>query len=460
LTLVRQGLDYPTGEHTRRREGVRGMSGVKNWKSGRLIAPQRIGFVSTRFAGTDGVSLESLKWAEVLGADEHRVFWYAGRLDRPAASSFCVPEASFTHPEVDWINARIWGRTARDPLVTRRILALADYLKGTLYEFVRRYDLGILIFENVLSIPMHVPLGVAITQLTSETHLPVIAHHHDFYWERTRFSVNAVNDFLDMAFPSRDHDLQHVVINQAAQEELARRKAVASVLVPNVFDFETPPAPPDDYAADVRAVMGLEPDDVIILQPTRVVPRKGIEHAINLVRELGNPRYKLVISHEAGDEGLDYHDMLRDYAQRCGVDLRFFATRVADTRQVDGEGRKMYTLWDLYPHAALVTYPSLYEGFGNAFLEAVYFKVPVLVNRYAIFHRDIEPKGFRVPIMDGFLTPAVVAEVRHVLEDAAYRHAMVEHNYGIARQNYSYRELRRSLRSLLINIVSLYPDTP
>jgi hypothetical protein len=51
---------------------------------------------------------------------------------------------------------------------------------------------------------------------------------------------------------------------------------------------------------------------------------------------------------------------------------------VGETRQLDSEGQKVYTLWDLYPHAALVTYPSLYEGFGNAFLEAVYFRVPLL----------------------------------------------------------------------------------
>ncbi len=70
----------------------------------------------------------------------------------------------------------------------------------------------------------------------------------------------------------------------------------------------------------------------------------------------------------------------------------------------------MYTIWDLYMHADLVTYPSLSEGFGNAFMEAVYFKRSVLINRYAIFGRDIEPKGFRIPIMEGFLTQKVVGE--------------------------------------------------
>ncbi len=435
------------------------IGGVAPWKAGRFIVPQNIGFISTRFAGTDGVSLESAKWAEVLEADRHTCFWYAGRLDRPPAHSHCVPEANFGHPENDWINAQLWGQTARSSLVSRRVRELAEYLKHTLYEFVRRYEIRVLIIENALSIPMHVPLGIALTELLIETHIPAIAHHHDFFWERTRFSINAASDYLDMAFPPRERDLQHVVINQAAQEELSWRKGVPSILVPNVLNFAQPPPVPDAYSENVRAEIGLAPDDIFILQPTRVVPRKGIEHAISLVRQLNDPRCKLVVSHEAGDEGLEYRTMLAEWARQSNVDLRFIETRISDTRQYDSEGRKVFTLWDLYPHADLVSYPSLYEGFGNAFLEAVYFRVPLLMNRYAIFGRDIEPKGFRTIVMDGFLTSAVVDEVRRVLGDPAFRKNMVDHNFELASRHYDYTELRRHLRGLLSSIPGITSPT-
>jgi len=413
---------------------------------------ERIGFVSTRFAGTDGVSLESAKWAQVLWDLGHVSYWYGGRLDRGPDVSLCIPEAFFGHPENVWINRRIWGRTTRTPHVTERIHDLARYLKSTLYEFVKKFDLTFLVVENALSIPMHIPLGIAITEFLAETRFPCIGHHHDFYWERTRFSVNAVSDYLDMAFPPRHAMVQHVVINQAAQEELSWRRGLSSLLVPNVLDFEHPPGPIDGFAADVRRDLGLEPEDVMILQPTRVVPRKGIEHAIELVQRLGDKRYKLVISHEAGDEGLEYEAMLRERAENAGVDIRFVSTRVSERRRVDSEGRKIYSLWDLYPHAGLVTYPSLYEGFGNAFLEAVYFRVPVLINRYGIFARDIEPKGFKVPVMDGFITKSVVEEVKRLLEDEGYRHEVTEHNFRTATQFYSYGVLRRRLRVLISNV--------
>ncbi len=416
---------------------------------------ERIGFISTRFAGTDGVSLESAKWAQVLWDYRHISFWYSGRMDRDPGISMCVPEAFFLHPENVWINDRIWGHSHRSLEVSRRIRLLTDYLKTTLYEFVQRFDVSILIIENALSIPMHVPLGIAITEFLAETRIPAIAHHHDFFWERTRFSVNAVNDYLNMAFPPRDPDLQHVVINQAAQEQLSWRQGLSSLLVPNVLDFEHPPRPVDAYASDIRTEIGLTPTDVMILQPTRIVPRKGIEHAIKLVQMLGDPKYKLVISHEAGDEGYEYHTMLTELARDAGVDLRFIATRIGEYRQIAASGQKVYTLWDVYPHADLVTYPSLYEGFGNALLEAFYFRKPVLINRYSIFTRDIEPKEFKVAIMDGFLTRKVVEEIRLILEDEVARQEMVDHNYRIAQRFYSYSFLRRSLRTLITNITGL-----
>lgn len=417
--------------------------------------PKHIGFISTRFAGTDGVSLESAKWAEVLWHDRHLSYWYSGRNDRAADISYVVPEAHFNHPENEWINERIWNTTRRDPLVSARIRDMAEYLKSTLHDFVRRYEIDFVIPQNALAIPMHVPLGIALTEFLAETQIPAIAHHHDFYWERTRFSVNCIQDYLDMAFPPSLKNIRNVVINRPAQEQSALRKAHASLLIPNVFDFDNPAPEPDAYSADIREQIGLSAEDILILQPTRIVPRKGIEHAIKVVGQLKDPRCKLLISHEAGDEGHDYRHMLEDFAHEEGVDLRFFADRISEVRQYDDKGRKLYTLWDLYPHADFVTYPSSYEGFGNALLEAVYFKKPVLVNRYSIFIQDIEPKGFRFTLMDGIVTRGVVNDVRRTLTDDAYREALVEHNYRVAREHYSYAVLRRSLRMMMTSLTGL-----
>ena len=419
------------------------------------VTNHRVGFVSTRFSGHDGVSLESAKWAEVLWNDKHTSFWYAGLLDRDPGVSMCIPEAHFAHPENEWINQRIWGVNHRSRLVTERIHQLATYLKSTLYDFVERFKIELLVPQNVLTIPMHLPLGIAVTEFLAETQLPTIAHHHDFYWERDRFAINAVTDYLDMAFPHRGHNIRHVVINQQAQEQLSLRKGVSSTLVPNVFKFETEPPPSDDYNANFKSDVGLDEDDIVILQPTRIVPRKGIENAIRLVGRLNEPRCKLVITHEAGDEGMEYQHLLEELAREEQVDLRIISDRITDIRQTDEHGRKTYTLWDAYAHADLVTYLSTYEGFGNALLEAFYFRVPIVINRYSIFIQDIEPKGFNLPMMDGFVTTKLISEIERILDDPTHRRAVVNANYELATQYYGYAPLRRNLQTLIASLPGL-----
>ncbi len=415
-----------------------------------LSTGQNIGFVGTRFAGTDGVSLEAAKWAKILQESGHRTFWFGGLLKTNPGSSMLVPHAYFGNPDIEWINRRVFGTTRRSPEVTGRIYALSEHLKRCLYDFVDRFEIDIFCVQNALCIPMNIPLGLAITTFICETGFPTIAHHHDFYWERDRFSVNAVGDFLSMAFPPNLPSIQHATINSAAQRALSHRCGAASIQVPNVLDFDEPCLGSDDFNQDFREAIGVEDDDILFLQPTRVVPRKGIEHAISLVAQLRDPRCKLVITHESGDEGDEYMSALIDMAEHQGVDLRFVADRVGDVRSLI-DGKKTFDLADAYEHANFITYPSSYEGFGNALIEAFYHRKPVLVNRYSIFVTDIEPKGFRVITMDGYLTKDVVAHVNRVITDNTYREEMVSDNYRLGRAFFSYSVLRRKLTAMISN---------
>jgi mannosylglucosylglycerate synthase len=410
----------------------------------------KFGFISTRFSGTDGVTLEASKWAEVLKHHHHEAYWFAGELDREPENSYLVPEAHFKHPQNEALNNDIFGRKRRELETTEKIIHQKDYLKKHLRLFIEKFSIDILIVQNALTIPLHIPLGIALTETIAETQIPTIAHHHDFYWERTRFIINAVGDYLRMAFPPNLHSIQHVVINSSAQEELAHRTGIASIIIPNVLDFECPPKINRDRTSKLRESIGLCSSDIMILQPTRIIQRKGIEHAIEFVKKLNNPRYKLFISHEAGDEGFEYLDWIQENALSQGVDLRLINSRIADpwnNRQSE-EGR--YSLWDVYPHADFITFPSLYEGFGNAFLEAIYFKKPILINRYATFVRDIEPLGFDMIVMDQYITKKTIKSAQDVLENEDRRTHMIEKNYDIATRHYSFSVLWNNLNYMIV----------
>jgi mannosylglucosylglycerate synthase len=414
--------------------------------------PKRIGFISTRFHGTDGVTLEARKWAHIFQELGHECFWMAGLLDAPAAVSHEAPLAFFNHPRVRAVQENLFGVTRRTRETTNEIQALKERLKDELYRFVEKFKIEVLIPQNILAIPMHVPFGLAMTEFIAETGLPTIAHHHDFAWERERFVVSAVNDYLRAAFPGAQPHVQHVVINSMAQKELARRCSLSAAVIPNILDFETPAPGLDDYSRDVRREFGLAETDWLILQPTRVVARKGIEHAIELVRRLNDPRAKLVISHPAGDEGNAYMQMLRDRIEDAKIDVRFIADRVGETRGTTPDGKKIYTLFDVYPHADLVTYPSHYEGFGNAFLEAIYFGKPVVVNSYAVYARDIDPLGFKTIEMSQLVTREVVEQTREVLENAKLRAEWAEINFRLCVKYFSYSVAKRKLAARLANL--------
>ena len=435
--------------------------------------PRRIGFVSTRFAGTDGVSLETAKWAAVLERLGHTCYYFAGVSDRPAERSRVVPEAFYRHPEIDAINRRAYagewstdngdGRPApaaarapraplsiytRPPALTRRIHELREALKAELHAFVAQFDVELLIVENASAIPLNLPLGLAIAELIAETGIPTIAHHHDFHWERQRFLVNCVPDVLAAAFPPSHSSIRHVVINSVQATQLASRHGLTARVIPNVMEFERPPGPPEVDPAVVRADLGVAPGELFLLQPTRVIQRKGIEHAIEFTRRLGRPA-RLVISHAAGDEGPEYETRVREFATLLGVDVRFESEVVADRRGQTADGRRIYTLADVYPAADFVTYPSAFEGFGNAFIEAVYYRRPLLVNNYSTYEVDIRPRGFRVVWFDGFISDATLALARHLLDDPSMAADWTARNYELGARHFSFTILERHLEDLL-----------
>ena len=169
---------------------------------------------------------------------------------------------------------------------------------------------------------------------------------------------------------------------------------------------------------------------------------------MELVRRLGLPA-KLVISHASGDEGTDYEQRVREYAHLLNVTVRFESDQVQDERGFTKDGKRIYTLGDVFPKADLVTYPSSIEGFGNAFLEAVYYRRLILVNNYSIYEVDIKPKGFHTVWFDGFISEATLTRVRQILTNPELAHAWAEENYQLAKRYFSFSVLERRLQSIL-----------
>ncbi len=154
---------------------------------------------------------------------------------------------------------------------------------------------------------------------------------------------------------------------------------------------------------------------------------------------------------------------VREYSDLMGVNTLFVSDIINEKRGTTKTGKKIYTLEDIYPHADLVTYPSLWEGWGNQFLEAVKAKLPLLLFEYPVYIKDIKDKGFQVISLgnqirdydeDGLarVESLKIEEAADqaiiLLTDAEQREQVVEHNFEVGLQHYSMEALKGYLEPL------------
>jgi glycosyltransferase involved in cell wall biosynthesis len=414
----------------------------------------KIGVVATRLAGVDGVTFETAKWEAVLDGMGHGLRLCAGEVDALRYMARLVPPMHFNYPPAARVTAAAFDPDSDRVAVRREIDRLVDQLMPVLRDWTGLHHLDALIVENAWAIPMQLPLGIALRRIVEDLRLPAIGHNHDYWWERERFSTCVVPEVLEEAFPPDLPWVRHVSINSLAAQALRNHRGLESTVVPNVFDFSSPrPRRSPAVRRQLRKELGMSDEGLLIVQPTRVVPRKGIELAIELVGRLEDPDAVLLITSPAGDEGLGYLMQLERLAERHGVRLRYAADRFAP----DHEGkpiRPAHSLHDAYLAADLITYPSLYEGYGNALVEALFYGVPALVNRYPVYVADIAPLGLRFIEIEGTITDDTVREVRDLLSNPRRIRDNARHNFEIGKRKLSYTVLRRHLRKLLDAVTS------
>src|SRR5512134_767215 len=100
----------------------------------------RIGFISTRLKGTDGVSLEVEKWATVLRRLGHELFYCAGELGGYAKGGVLIPELHFDHQSTIALSRRAFAENARDREAEKlidEIYEMADEIRDPLRKFIR-----------------------------------------------------------------------------------------------------------------------------------------------------------------------------------------------------------------------------------------------------------------------------------------------------------------------------------
>lgn len=446
----------------------------------------RIALCHYRIGETDGVSLEMDKWKEILEAMGHEVFMIAGSAG--TSEGYVIPELGYRFEEDLRIerNAYVeFWEYENESVLMAAIEKAAVKLEDRFSRIFQALQIDLVIPNNIFSIGRSLPTALALYRTIEKLDLKVICHHHDFHWERVNFSnptCQGVTDLLESLYPPTGDRYRHVVINHIAQKSLKKRKGVDSVVVPNVFDFEGELWKQDDYNADFKKNLGLREQDVIFLQATRVTNRKAIELAIDQIAVLNQEAVRknwigkilydgrvfrddteIVLLLPGMIESEDgYEQRLAERAEKKGVSLRWVGEWV-DHSRTRTEKHKVYSLWDAYVYADFITYPSIWEGWGNQFLEAVFAQKPILLFEYAVYKTDIASAGFDVISLGdayqtddegmAYLHPSIfektAKEIHACLTDEWAYVKMVEHNFSIGLRTFSHTNLQQILIQLM-----------
>ncbi len=389
----------------------------------------KIGILHHRVGLKDGVSLEIAKRKKVLEEMGHKVILVSG----PKQKGADYVLAGLKIPEVS--DLKKIG------------------LKRELEKIQTKEKIEVWMVHNILSLGRHPKAGEEVLVFLDEWQGRVVAVHHDIYWERSEMIARARGEvrkiWRECMVPKRDY-MKQVVINSLAAREVWQRRRVRVEIMGDVFDFER------KYGSglareELRRELGIEEDEVVVLQATRIVPRKGIELGIRWVAEwqrLSGRKVKLLFTNEvdlAEPEAMEYWRKLKKLAKKLRVKLVV--------------AKRGFDFWDGYRVAEVINYSSLIEGWGNQFLEAVYFKKPIVVFEYPVFRADILPEGYRViSLGDRFeegengLVEVSEDRLRWVgkrVEKVLERWGDGDWNYQIARKNHSLEVLRNHLKRVL-----------
>jgi len=449
--------------------------------------PKKIGIFHFQVGGTDGVSLEIEKWKAALEEMGHTCYLCAG--DLGTAEGTLIREMFHHLPESERLYLNTFVRLSdfdREGYQAE-LERMTGILVESFREFIIEKKIDLLLVQNIWCVAANPAVAKALETVRREFDLPAISHNHDFYWERfgeLSLTCRPAIDLVDKYLPPHTPKIKHAVINSLAQAELLERKGIQSVVIPNVFDFESPPWKQDKYNRDLRTEIGLSKNDLIILQATRIVSRKGIELAIDFTRALGTPdrrsfladqglydnrhfsdkdRIVLVLAGYARDDlTADYKNKLIEKAEHCSVELLFIEDRI-DAHRGTRDDQKVYSLWDAYTAADLVTYPSIWEGWGNQFLEAIKAKLPIVIYEYPVYIKDIKPKGFKTISLgdqireyddaglgriDEKIVESAADQALNALTNSSVRLDIVDHNYSLAQKHYSLSSLGKYLNQL------------
>jgi hypothetical protein len=278
-------------------------------------------------------------------------------------------------------------------------------------------DADLVVVENLCSLPLNPGAAALVSDVLAGR--PAVLHHHDLPWQRPQFAGYPP--------PPTDARWAHATINELSRLQLAER-GIAATTIYNSFAI---PDGNEQSAIDaarqrdeVRGDLGIGDDQLLVMQPTRALPRKNIAGGLEVATGLGAIYWLLGPAEDGFGPELD----------------ALVGTAACPVVLGPPSGGAGLAAQRAYPACDVVVLPSTWEGFGNPTIESVIHRRPLVIGPYPVA-RELAGFGFE------WFGLSETEQLRSWLR--APDPGLLERNLAVASAHFSVEDLPRRIAAVL-----------
>ena len=243
--------------------------------------------------------------------------------------------------------------------------------------------LDVILAHNVLHMPFNLPLALALRRLASSRDAPaIVSWAHDSPYLQPNFPAH-LNDHPWNVLRRPHPNIHYVTISEA------RRRLFSKMMgdhVPwRVINNGIDPASLlylDGKSVKLAGELNLFGRDLVVVQPSRITPRKNLELSIHIIRGLKLLGYDVLFvltgaydPHEK--KAVSYYRRLRYWIKELGLKDNIAILAEYRFRDKTKLVPDRIFIRDLYLISDLLLMTSKDEGFGLPLIEAGLIKLPI-----------------------------------------------------------------------------------
>ena len=198
-----------------------------------------IGYIIPEVGDYSSLSIEFMKWHQVLTDLGHTVHVFTGKMTRYLNNVTVMQEIAVDNDKNNEIYYNVFDSLNKPDDVMGDIESSAEHIESILSRWCVEKDIELLIVENYLSVPINLAVSYALFKLFKQIRCVKLIRHHDAFYKNNLMQMvkdEFVKKLLLTCFPIQDEHVFHIVTNRLIKTYLKEKCGVDSIIVPYVID--------------------------------------------------------------------------------------------------------------------------------------------------------------------------------------------------------------------------------